>query len=162
MARLRDGVTLEQASAEMRGLMEALAREAPQRDTGWSATLVPVHEQMVDAIRPAIRIVLGAVALLLLLACVNVSNLTLVRGSVRAQELGVRAALGAGRGRIVGLLLLESLLLGSLGGATGLLLAALFQRALIAFVASRLPVPRLEAAHLDPGAVVKRSSPPSP
>jgi putative ABC transport system permease protein len=154
IARLRDGVTLEQAAAEMRGLMDGLAREAPQRDSGWSATLVPVHEQMVDAIRPAIRIVIGAAALLLLLACVNVSNLMLVRGSVRAPELGVRAALGAGRGRIARLLLGESLLLGVLGGALGLGLAALFHDALIRFVAEHLPVPRLDRAALDLQAVL--------
>jgi putative ABC transport system permease protein len=153
VARLHDGVTLEQARAEMRGLMEGLAHEVPDRNTGWSATLVPVHEQMVDAIRPAIRIVAGAAALLLLLACVNVSNLTLVRSGVRAQELGVRAALGAGRGRIARQLLGESLLLGVLGGAAGLSLAALFQGGLIAFVAARLPVPRLDQAALDPAAV---------
>jgi putative ABC transport system permease protein len=154
IARLRDGVTLEQAAAEMRALMEGLAREAPQRNSGWSATLVPVHEQMVDAIRPAVRIVIGAAALLLLLACVNVSNLTLVRGSVRAQELGVRAALGAGRGRIARQLLGESLLLGVLGGAVGLGLAALFHDALVRFVAAHLPVPRLDRAALDLQAVL--------
>ena len=123
LARLRDGVSFEQAESDMKNIAAALEKEFPERDAGWSITLVPVHEQMVDQIRPALRVLGGAVGLVLLIACVNVANLLLARGAVRARELGLRAALGAKRGRLIRQLITESLLLGSLGGIAGLALA---------------------------------------
>jgi putative ABC transport system permease protein len=150
IARLRDGVTLEQASNEMRQLMLERQKEAPRLNTGWTAVLVPVHEQMVEQIRPALLILTGAVLLVLLIACVNVANLLLARSTVRQRELGIRAALGARRRRLLAQLLSESLLLGAAGGVAGLVLAYAFHRGLLALVADRIPVPRLDQVALDP------------
>ena len=101
-------------------LMSERQQEAPRLNTGWSAVLVPVHEQMVEQIRPALLILTGAVLLVLLIACVNVANLLLARSTVRQRELGIRAALGARRRRLLAQLLSESLLLGAAGGVAGL------------------------------------------
>lgn len=149
LARLRNGVSVEQASTDMVALMSSLAQEFPERNAGWSVALVPIHEQMVEQIRPALLVLTGAVALVLLIACVNVANLLLARSTIREQEMGLRAALGAGRGRIVRQMLSESLLLGALGGVGGLLIATAFHRGLLALVADRIPVPRLEQVALD-------------
>ncbi|MCA1585154.1 MAG: ABC transporter permease [Acidobacteria bacterium] len=149
LARLRAGVSIEQAASDMQNIAAALEAEFPERNAGWSVTLVPVHEQMVDQIRPALQVLGGAVALVLLIACVNVANLLLARSTARQQELGVRAALGAKRGRLVRQLLSESLLLGAAGGVAGLALAFLFHRGLLALVANRIPVPRIEQVTLD-------------
>ena len=149
LARLRDGVTLQQATSDMTNIMSALEIEAPRRNAGWSITLVPVHEQMVDQIRPALNVLAGAVALVLLIACVNVANLLLARSTARQQELGLRAALGAKRGRLVRQLLSESLLLSLIGGVAGLALAFAFHRGLLALVADRIPIPRLDQVALD-------------
>jgi putative ABC transport system permease protein len=149
IARLRGGVTFEQAEAEMKNIAAQLEKEFPRRNTGWSVTLVPAHEQTVDQIRPAILILAGAVAMVLLIACVNVANLLLARATVRHRELGVRAALGAGRWRLVRQLITESLMLGAIGGVTGLALAFAFHRGLRGLVADRIPVPRLDQVTLD-------------
>ena len=153
IARLLDGVTFEQAYDEMKSLMVQLAKEAPQRNTNWSITLVPIHEQTVDQIRPALYVLTAAVLLVLLIACVNVANLLLARSTVRQRELGLRSALGAARGRLLRQMRTESLLLSMVGGAAGLLLAGAFHRGLLALVADRIPVPRLEQVSLD-GTVV--------
>src|SRR6185436_4127625 len=149
LARLRDGVTLEQARSEMTTLMSERQREATRLNNGWSALLMPVHELMVEQIRPALLILTGAVALVLLIACVNVANLLLARSTVRQRELGIRAALGARRRRLLAQLLSESLLLGAAGGVAGLALAFAFHRGLLALVADRIPVPRLDQVALD-------------
>lgn len=149
VARLADGVSFAQAQDDMTRIAAALEQEFPQRNAGWSVTLVPVHEQMVDQIRPALLVLAGAVGLVLLIACVNVANLLLARSTVRERELGVRAALGANRGRLVRQMITESLLLGALGGAAGLALAFAFHRGLLALVADRIPVPRLDQVALD-------------
>jgi putative ABC transport system permease protein len=149
IARLRDGVSFEQASAEMKTIAAQLAKEFPDRNTGWSVTLVPVHEHTVDQIRPAILVLAGAVLLVLLIACVNVANLLLARSTVRKAELGLRAALGAGRARLIRQMLTESILLGTGGGAAGLVLAFVFHRGLLRLVAGRIPVPRIEQVALD-------------
>src|SRR5688572_29961473 len=149
VARLRDGVTLEQARGEMRTLMLERQQEAPRLNPGWSAVLVPVQEQMVEPIRPALLILTGAVLLVLLIACVNVANLLLARSTVRQRELGIRAALGARRRRLLAQLLSESLLLGAAGGVAGMALAYALHRGLLALVADRIPVPRLDQVSLD-------------
>ena len=93
------------------------SQEVPGRNAGWSVTLVPIHEQMVDQIRPALQVLSGAVALVLLIACVNVANLLLARSTVREQEIGLRAAFGAKRSRLVRQMLSESVLLSLMGAA---------------------------------------------
>ena len=149
LARLKAGVTFEQAVDDMTTIAAQLEKEAPQRNNGWSVTLVPVHEQMVGDIRPALMILGGAVALVLLIACVNVANLLLARSTIRQRELGLRTALGAGRIRLIRQMLSESLVLAAAGGALGLALAYAFHRGLIALVADRIPVPRLDQVALD-------------
>jgi putative ABC transport system permease protein len=154
LARLRDDVSFAQAESDMKALMAQREKEAPRLNTGWSITLVPAHEQMVDQIRPALQVLAGAVLFVWLVACVNVANLLLARGAVREREFGLRTALGAGRARIVSQMLAESLLLGLAGGVAGLALAFVFHRGLLALVADRLPVPRLEQVSLDPTIIV--------
>jgi len=149
IARLKDGVSFAQAVADMTTIAAQLEREFPERDAGWSVTLVPVHEQMVDQIRPALLVLSAAVALVLLIACVNVANLLLARSTARERELGIRTALGAKRGRLVRQMMSESLLLGAAGGVAGLVLAFAFHRGLLALVADRIPVPRLDQVTLD-------------
>jgi putative ABC transport system permease protein len=149
LARLREGVTFEQATSDMVSIAAQLEKEFPPRNANWSVTLVPVHEQMVDQIRPALLVLAGAVLLVLLIACVNVANLLLARSTVRQRELGLRTALGAGRGRLLRQMLTESLLLSFVGGIAGLALAFAFHRGLLALVANRIPVPRLEQVALD-------------
>jgi putative ABC transport system permease protein len=138
----------------MKALMALREKENARLNTGWSITLVPAHEQMVDQIRPALQVLAGAVLFVWLVACVNVANLLLARGTVREREFGLRTALGAGRARIVSQMLAESLLLGLGGGVAGLALAFVFHRGLLALVADRLPVPRLEQVSLDPTIVL--------
>jgi putative ABC transport system permease protein len=149
IARLKDGVTFEQAYEDMKALMTQLQKEAPQRNTNWSVTLVPIHEQTVDQIRPALLVLSGAVLLVLLIACVNVANLLLARSTVRQRELGLRTALGAPRGRLLRQMLTESMLLALVGGTAGLALAYAFHRGLLVLVANRIPVPRIEQVTLD-------------
>ena len=149
LARLRDGVTFEQASSDMKGIGAQLEKESPRRNAGWSVTLVPAHEQTVDQIRPALQVLSGAVILVLLVSCVNVANLLLARSAVRQRELGLRTALGAQRRRLVSQMITESVLLGGMGGIAGLVLALLFHRGLLVLVADRLPVPRLDQVNLD-------------
>ena len=149
IARLKDGVTFEQAYDDMKALMTQLEAEAPQRNTNWSITLVPIHEQTVDQIRPALLVLSAAVLLVLLIACVNVANLLLARSTVRQRELGLRTALGAPRGRLLRQMLTESMLLAMTGGAAGMALAYAFHRGLLTLVANRIPVPRIEQVTLD-------------
>jgi putative ABC transport system permease protein len=149
IARLREGVSFEQASLDMKGIATQLSREAPQRNTGWSVSLVPVHEQMVDQIRPALQVLAGAALFVLLVSCVNVANLLLARSTSRQREMGVRTVLGAARGRLIRQLLVESLSLAALGGIAGLALAFVFHRGLLALVADNIPVPRLNQVSLD-------------
>lgn len=149
VARLRDGVTLAQAQDEMRTIAAALEKEEPRRNTGWSVAVVPIHEITTEIIRPALLILAGAVLLVLLIACVNVANLLLARSTVRQRELGLRTALGAGRARLLRQMLTESLLLSAIGGVAGIALAAALHRGLLALVADRIPVPRLDQVTLD-------------
>ena len=149
IARLRGDISFEQASLDMKGLAAQLSSEAPQRNAGWSVTLVPVHEQMVDQIRPALQVLAGAALFVLLVSCVNVANLLLARSTLREREMGVRTVLGAGRGRLIRQLLVESLSLAAIGGVAGLVLAFVFHRGLLALVADRIPVPRLNQVSLD-------------
>jgi putative ABC transport system permease protein len=149
IARLRDGVSIEQASDDMRAVMAQREKEAPRLNTGRSAVLVPIQELTVETIRPALLVLSGAVGLVLLIACANVANLLLARGTVRQRELGLRSALGASRARLLRQMLTESLVLAAAGGASGLLLALALHRGLLALVADRVPIPRLDQVALD-------------
>src|SRR3954469_694861 len=145
--RLKPGATLERASAEMGSVMMGLSRDFPAADKNRAYVTRPLVASVVGDLGPILVIVMSATSLLLLLACVNVTNLLLARGAARAREMALRVALGAGRGRIVRQLLTESALLSSAGAAIGVALAYGGVRALLALGASKLP--RLEAVTFD-------------
>jgi putative ABC transport system permease protein len=149
IARLRDGVSFEQAFGEMRSIFAALEREAPQRNASRTVILLPLQEQMVGELRPAVLALIGAVVLVLLVACVNVANLLLARSAAREREVGMRTALGASRARLVRQMLTESLVLAAAGGAGGLAVAAWCHRGLLALVGDRIPIARLDQVTLD-------------
>jgi len=149
IARLREGVSFEQAYSEMRSIYAELEKEEPQRNARRTVMLLHLQEQMVGELRPALFALVGAVALVLLVACVNVANLLLARSAARERELGMRTALGASRGRLVRQMLTESLVLAAAGGIAGLWVAALCHRGLLALVGDRIPIPRLDQVALD-------------
>jgi putative ABC transport system permease protein len=138
LGRLADGVTLEQASAELEALAARMASERPSHRI-MGARLVPVAEQTVHIIRPTLLLIAGSVALLLLVAGANASTLLLARASSRRHELAVRTALGATRGRLFSLALAESLVFASLGGLAGLLVGGWALRAVLPLFAGSLP-----------------------
>jgi putative ABC transport system permease protein len=110
IARLRDGVTFEQASGDMRSLFARLEKEEPERNARRTVMVLRVQDQLLGELRPALFALIGAVLMVLLVACVNVANLLLARSASREREIGVRTALGAQRGRLVRQVLAESLL----------------------------------------------------
>ncbi|PYJ97971.1 MAG: hypothetical protein DME23_13390 [Verrucomicrobia bacterium] len=123
IARLKAGVTMQQAQSALNLITQQLAQEYPQALSGVGARVVPLHEQMVGNARTGLLIMLGAVGFVLLIACANVANLQLARASARQKEMVIRAALGASPKRMVRQLLTESVFLALLGGALGMLLA---------------------------------------
>lgn len=147
VARLEPGVGLEQANSAMAVVASRLAEQFPLNNKDRLMTATPLHEQMVHDVRPALLVLLGAVMLVLLIACVNVASLLLARACGRAREVAVRAALGAGRRRLIQQFLAESLVLGIAGGAAGLLVAFWCTRALIAL--GPTTIPRLSDVGID-------------
>jgi len=123
VARLRRDVDVAQAQAEMDAISARLAREFPSSDDGWGAVVIPMQEEIVGNSRTMLLMLLGAVGLVLLIACANVGNLLFTRALSRRKEIAIRSALGAGRGRVFRQLLTEALLLAGAGGTLGLLLA---------------------------------------
>jgi predicted permease len=151
IARLKPGVAATKADAEMKLIGSRLERQFPESNGGWGVSVAPLIEQVVSEARPALMVFAGAVTFVLLIACANVASLLLVRNSVRQKELAIRRAMGAAENRLLGQLLTESVLLGVLGGALGLLLAYGLVHALVALAPDSLP--RLEEIHVDSGAL---------
>ncbi len=139
VGRLKPGVTLEEAQAEMNTISRRLEEAYPEDDKGWGALVNPIREETVGEIRPALLMMLGAVAFVLLIACANVANLVLARTYARRKEIAIRAAMGATRGRIVGQLLAETVVLALCGGALGLIAAHFGIQMLLKFFADKLP-----------------------
>jgi putative ABC transport system permease protein len=132
IGRVRDGIPLEQATAEIDGISARYKNAHPNEATGKGATGIPLHEFLVRGVRTSLFVLLGAVFCVLLIACVNLANLTLTRSLARTREIGVRAALGASRGRLVRQLITETLLLALIGGAAGAVLATQLTTVLVA------------------------------
>ncbi|HET7260146.1 MAG TPA: ABC transporter permease [Candidatus Acidoferrum sp.] len=139
LGRLKTGVTLSQAKADMDGVARNLAAAYPEADKDVGITLVPMKEDIVGNVQPFLLVLLAAVGFLLLIACANVANLLLARSMARSHEFAIRAALGASRARVIRQLLTESILLAGFGGALGLLIAFLGTKAVLATLPGALP-----------------------
>ncbi len=149
VARLKDGVTMAGAQADMTRVSALLSQQFPQFDSAWTSVVVPFSEQLTGGVRPVLLVMLGAVAFVLLIACANVANLLLARATARQREMAVRAALGADRWRLVRHLLAESLLLAAAGGAVGVLLAWWSVAVVRTAIASKLAIARLDEVSLS-------------
>jgi predicted permease len=149
VGRLASGMSIEEADARLDALAGRLAAAFPVTNHDKTFGAIPLRDNMVSQVRPMLLVLMGAVVLLLLIACANVANLMLARGEAHVRELGVRAALGASRGRIIAQLLMESLMLAGLACGLGLLVAYGGTRGLLRFGTSYVPLPRLQEVHMD-------------
>jgi putative ABC transport system permease protein len=140
LGRLAPGVTIDAAQRDLAGVARQLEQEYPATNAGTGADVIGLRDQLVVRVRDRLYVILAAVAIILLIACANVANLQLARGAARTRELSVRAALGAGRGRIAQQLLTESAVLSLIGGAVGVAMAFGFIKVLVATIGPSLPV----------------------
>jgi len=147
VGRLKPGITVDHAQAEMSAIAERVAKERPATHAGWSTHLRSLPIQVAGEARPLLFVLLGSVGFVLLIASANVANLLLCRAAARRKELAIRAAIGAGRARVIRQLLTKSLLLAGLGGLVGILIGSVALKALLAFSPS--DIPRLHETVLD-------------
>jgi predicted permease len=139
IARLKSGVELQQAQAEMDTISRRLEALYPVDNKGWGAVVIPLQRDLATDVRPALLVLLGAVAFVLLIACANVANLALARTFSRQKEIAIRSALGASSARVLRQILTESVLLASIGGTLGLIVAYFGQRFIVAYLGNQLP-----------------------
>ena len=139
IARLKSGVQLQQAQAEMNTISRRLEELYPVDNKGWGAVVIPLQLDLANDVRPALLVLLGAVAFVLLIACANVANLALARTFSRQKEIAIRSALGASSARVLRQILTESVLLASIGGTLGLIVAYFGERFIVAYLGNQLP-----------------------
>jgi putative ABC transport system permease protein len=154
IGRMKPGVTRDQAQAELEGVMTGLRNERPDFNTGWAVNAVPLREQLVGDIKPALLALFGAVAAVLLIACGNIGSLMLTRASGRRRELAIRAAVGASSGRLLIQLACEAFVLAAIGGTLGVVLAGWLLSGFTSWIATRLPLPLLGQVAIDPAVLI--------